>query len=208
MHNKNATVLYSWSTDNFLRISGPNVKGFQQAVEQKIKVWRIRLTVVTNQMRRIPNITQPKLENNGLVWFFNLFQVRKKQVLLKKRYQRLTKSLTTARDLNTQIQAKIHNSEGRKKQKEKKQTTPVISCFNKRKCNFGQTTLLIGFCFWMPECSVSQTYRFMYKQHVTSPVPYIFIRLSDLEDKYCIQTCPFKVNFTFGFFFYFHLKGP
>lgn len=24
----------------------------------------------------------------------------------------------------------------------------------------------------------------MYKQHVTSPVPYIFIRLSDIEDKH------------------------
>lgn len=59
----------------------------------------------------------------------------------------------------------------------------------------------------MPECSVNQTYRFMYKQHVTSLAPYIFIRLSDIEDKHYIQTCPFKVHFTF-WVFHFHVKGP
>lgn len=44
---------------------------------------------------------------------------------------------------------------------------------------------------------LSQTYRFMYQQHMTSSVTYVFIRLTDTEDRYFTQTYSFIVNFIF-----------
>lgn len=56
----------------------------------------------------------------GLTFQFTLGQEKKKKTLLKKRYQRLTKISHNRKRFEvhiTQIQAKIHNSEGRRKKK-------------------------------------------------------------------------------------------
>lgn len=167
---------------------------------------KVSLTIAGSQLKRTAKFhtTKPRKQLT-IVRLFNLLYVRKKKsfwnnVRKKSPYQRLTKISYDGKNFEvhtTQIQNSQLRGEG------KKNPTPLISCFNRRKYNFGQTTLLTGFSFWMSESSVSQTYRFMYKQHVTSPAPYVFVKLTDIENISHKHTLS-KLIFHSGFFLYFH----